>query len=158
MCVSVSVCEMGKDVGRMNRQHDGAVLQEVFLSVVSWFLEGAVKGVRNVWLLALAQERGKADIQRREAWLKIKLSRWVCYGWLWALGKSLLLFKRGQVSPLTVWLLSKLQTHVFDAEWGPSKLNLKFGRGKGSLQIHTRMWVALALRTQSYWTFSVTYI
>ena len=39
MCVCLSlyvcVCVMGKDVGWMNRQHDGAVWQEVFLSVVS---------------------------------------------------------------------------------------------------------------------------
>ena len=34
---------------------------------------------------------------------------------------------------------------------------LQFGTGKGFLQIHTRMWVALTLRTQSYWTFSVKY-
>ena len=27
---------------------------------------------------------------------------------------------------------------------------LEFGTGKGLLQIHTRMWVTLALRTQSY--------
>ena len=69
VCVCVCVCEMGKDVGWMNRHHDGAVWQEVFLSVVSWFLEWAVKGVRNVWLLALAQALGKAEVQRREAQL-----------------------------------------------------------------------------------------
>ena len=130
VCVCVCVRERerergGKRWGCLNRLHDGAVWQEVFLFVVSWFLEGAVKGVRNFGLLVLAQEWGKADVQRREAWLKIKHSRWVCYGWLWALGKSLLLFKRGQVSPLTVWLLSKLQIQVLDAEWGPSKLNVR---------------------------------
>ena len=39
VCVCVCVCvrerEMVQDVGWMNRPHDGAVLQEVFLSVVS---------------------------------------------------------------------------------------------------------------------------
>ena len=35
VCECVCVSEMGKDVGWMNRQHDGAVWQEVFLSVVS---------------------------------------------------------------------------------------------------------------------------
>ena len=125
MCVCVVECEMGKDVGWMNRQHDEAVWQEVFLSIVSWFLEWAVKGVRQVWLLALAQSWGKAEVQRRGAWLTFSQpSQWVCRGWLWALGQSLLLFERGQVSPSTVWLLSKLQIHVLDVEWGPSKLNV----------------------------------
>ena len=54
----------------LNRQHDGAVWQEVFLSLVGLFLEWAVKGVRNVWLFVLAQGWGKAEVQRREAWLK----------------------------------------------------------------------------------------
>ena len=39
MCVCGCVCvcerEMVQDVGWMNRPHDGAVLQEVFLSIVS---------------------------------------------------------------------------------------------------------------------------
>ena len=35
VCVCVREREMVKDVGWMNRPHDGAVLQEVFLSVVS---------------------------------------------------------------------------------------------------------------------------
>ena len=127
MCKFVYVCVWwGKRLRWMNRQHDGAVSQEVFLSVVSWFLEWAVKGFRNVWLLALAQAWGKAEVQRRGAWLTFSQpSQWVCRGWLWALGQSLLLFKRGQVSPSTVWLLSKLQIHVLDAEWGPSKLNVR---------------------------------
>ena len=66
--VCVCVCEMGKEVGWMNRQHDGAVWQEVFLSV--WFLEWTVKGVRNVWLLALAEEWQKVEVQRRGVQLK----------------------------------------------------------------------------------------
>ena len=73
MCVCVCVCvcvRWGKSWGWMNRQHDGTVWQEVFLSEVSWFLQWAVKGVRNVWLLALAKACGKAEVQRREAWLK----------------------------------------------------------------------------------------
>ena len=68
VCVCVCVCEMGKEVGWMNRQHDGAVWQEVFLSV--WFLEWTVKGVRNVWLLALAEEWQKVEVQRRGVQLK----------------------------------------------------------------------------------------
>ena len=44
-------------------------------------LEGAVKGVKNVWLLALAQTWGKAEIQRREAWLKF--SQAYSVGTLW---------------------------------------------------------------------------
>ena len=71
VCVCVYVCvRWGKRWGWMNRQHDGAVWNEVFLSVLSWFLEWAVKGVRIVWLLALAQAWEKAEVQRREAWLK----------------------------------------------------------------------------------------
>ena len=70
VCVCVCVTVMGKDVRWINTQHDGAVWQEVFLSVVSWFLKGAVKGVRKVWLLALAPAWGKVEVQRREAWLK----------------------------------------------------------------------------------------
>ena len=75
VCVSVCVCvcvcvRWGKRWGWLNRQHDGAVWQEVFLSLVSLFLEWAVKGVRNVWLFVLAQGWGKAEVQRREAWLK----------------------------------------------------------------------------------------
>ena len=70
VCVCVCVCVNGKEVGWKNRQHDGAVWLEVFISVVSWFLEWAVKGVRNVWLLVLAQACEKAEDDRREAWLK----------------------------------------------------------------------------------------
>ena len=71
VCKFVCVCVWwGKRWGWMNRQHDGVVWQEVFLSVVTWLLQRAVKGVRNVWLLALAQVWGKAEVQRREAWLK----------------------------------------------------------------------------------------
>ena len=70
LCMCVCVCVMEKNVGWMNRQHEGAFWQEAFLSVVSWFLEWAVKGVRNVWLLALVQAWGKAEVQRREARLK----------------------------------------------------------------------------------------
>ena len=71
VCVCKFVCVWwGKRWGWMNRQHDGVVWQEVFLSVVTWLLQRAVKGVRNVWLLALAQVWGKAEVQRREAWLK----------------------------------------------------------------------------------------
>jgi len=126
-CVYVCVCvRWGKRWGWINRQHDGAVWQEEFLSVVSWLLEWAAKGVRNVWLLGLAQAWGKAEVQRGEAWLKFSQpSQWVCYGWLWAFGQSLLLFKIGQVRPSTVWLLSKLQIHVLEVEWGPSKLNVR---------------------------------
>ena len=69
--VCLCVCERwGNKWGWMNRQHDGAVWQEVFLSVVSWFLEGAVKGVRNVWLLVLAEAWRKSEVQRRRVWLK----------------------------------------------------------------------------------------
>ena len=76
VCVScVCVCVFvfvwwGTRWGWLNRQHDGAVWQEVFLSLVGLFLEWAVKGVRNVWLFVLAQGWWKAEVQRREAWLK----------------------------------------------------------------------------------------
>ena len=129
VCVSLCLCVCvwwRKRWRRMNRQHYRTVWQEVFLSVVSWFLECTIKGVRNTWLLAFVKAWGKAKVQRTEAWLSLaKPSQWVCYGWLWAQGQSPLLFKRGQVSSSTVLLLWKLQIHVLDAEWGPSKRNVR---------------------------------
>ena len=85
VCVCMCVCvwdRWGKRWWQMNRQHDGAVWQEVFLSVVSWFLEWAVKGARKVWRLVLAQAWGKAEVQRREGWLKLSQAKWVGILWM----------------------------------------------------------------------------
>ena len=58
VCVCVYVCvRWEKRWGWMNRQYDGSVWKEVFLSVVSWFLEWAVKGVRIVWLSTCSSVR-----------------------------------------------------------------------------------------------------
>ena len=160
MCACVCVCvRWGKRWGWINRQHDGAVWQEEFLSVVSWLLEWAAKGVRNVWLLGLAQAWGKAEVQRGEAWLKFSQpSQWVCYGWLWAFGQSLLLFKIGQVRPLTVWLLSKLQIHVLEVEWGPSKLNVRMWNRERFITDSHKDVGGSCPKNSKLLTFSVKYI
>ena len=98
VCVCVCVCvRWGKRWQWMNRQPDGAVRKEVFLSLVSWFLEWAVNGVRIVWILELAQAGGNLKFRgEKHGYHLAKPSQWVCYGWLWALGQLLILFKKAK--------------------------------------------------------------
>ena len=70
MCVCVCVCVCDGERGGMDEQTAWWSSLTGSVSVVSWLLEWAVKGVGNVWFLVLTQAWGKAEVQRREAWLK----------------------------------------------------------------------------------------
>ena len=71
LCMCVCVCD-GKKCG-MDEQ---TAWWSILTGSVSFCSElnhrWAVKGVRNVWLLALAQAWGKAEVQRTEAQLKFR--------------------------------------------------------------------------------------
>ena len=58
---------------------------------------------------------------------------------------------RGAKSALTQYgYYQKCKFMCFMQNEAHQKEKLEIGTGKGFSQIHTRMWVALALRTQSY--------